>query len=148
MGINLYSKTANVLILLSLTLLVGCRDSRPDRVPVSGQVLIDGQPLTQGYIRLIAKNARPSGGRIGPDGHFQLGCFEKDDGAVLGTHKVTVSATEQLSSTSQRWLVPPKYGNPETSGLTATIDGPTDSLKIELSWEGGAPYVEHYDAGE
>ena len=31
--------------------MAGCGDGRPTRVPVSGQVLIDGAPLTHGYVR-------------------------------------------------------------------------------------------------
>ncbi len=27
----------------------------------------------------------------------------------------------------------------------ATIDGPTDSLAIELSWDGGKPFVERHE---
>ena len=128
----------------------GCGDGRPDRVPVAGVVLIDGKPLQHGFIRLIPKDARPSGGQIGPDGRFQLTCFadETEDGSVEGTHQVTVTGLEVLDSTSQKWHVPKKYADPNTSGLTTTVTSPTDSLRIELSWEGGAPFVEHAEYGE
>lgn len=139
---------AVVLALLGIILWSGCNDGRPTRVPVSGQVLIDGKPLTCGYLRLIPGNTRPAGGRIGPDGRFQLGCFEKQDGAPLGTHKVAVIAQEVLDSRRMRWQAPKKYIDPETSGLTTTITGPTDSLTIELSWAGGKPFVESVGAGE
>lgn len=122
-------------------ILAGCRE-RPARVPVAGQVLIDGQPLPCGFIRLIPSNARPSGGQIGSDGRFRLQCFEKSDGAVRGAHQVTVTAVEPLDRRTQRWHAPKRYVWPETSGLVATITGPTDSLLIELTWSGGAPFVE------
>lgn len=121
--------------------LAGCRE-RPARVLVAGQVLIDGQPLPCGYIRLIPPNARPSGGQIGSDGRFRLQCFEKCDGAVRGVHQVTVTAVEPVDRRTQRWHAPKKYIRPETSGLTATVTGPTDSLLVELTWSGGAPFVE------
>jgi len=127
---------------LAVAATVGCGDGRPRRVPVSGQVLIDGQPLTYGYVRVIPIDARPATAQIGPDGRFMLKTFEDGDGAVLGTHPVTVSANEYLSETSQRWHAPKKYADPGTSGLTATIDGPTDSLVINLTWDGGKPFVE------
>lgn len=139
---------AALLSLLGAAVLTGCSDGRPARAPVSGQVLIDGQPLTCGYLRLIPTDTRPAGGRIGPDGRFQLGCFEKQDGSPLGTHKVTVIAQEVLDSHRMRWHAPKKYIDAETSGLTATIDGPTDSLTIELTWAGGKPFVESVDSGE
>lgn len=137
-----------VLILLVVVAVAGCDDGRPERVPVSGQVLIDGKPLACGYLRLIPDGTRPAGGQIGPDGRFQLGCFEKQDGAPLGTHKVAVIAQEVLDSRRMRWHAPKKYTDPETSGLTATITGPTDSLTIELTWAGEKPFVETVSGGE
>lgn len=122
----------------------GCGDGRPRRVPVSGQVLIDGRPLTHGYVRLMPDNARPATAQIGPDGRFTLKTFEDGDGSVVGTHPMIVAANEALGETRQRWHAPPKYADPKTSGLTATIDGPTDSLVIELTWDGGKPFVEQF----
>jgi len=134
----------NLLLLAGLLIvtMIGCSDGRPQRVPVSGQVLIDGVPLTYGYVRLIPEDARPAWAQIGSDGCFTLKTFEDGDGAVLGTHPMTIMAGEQLSETKIRWHAPKKYADPATSGLTATIDGPTDSLVIELSWDGGKPFVE------
>jgi len=120
----------------------GCSDGRPDRVPVSGRVLIDGKPLGYGFIRLVPADARPATGQLDADGRFTLKTFEPGDGAVLGTHPVVVLAAEQISARKQRWHAPKKYIDAKTSGLTAKIDGPTDSLLVELSWEGGKPFVE------
>jgi hypothetical protein len=121
---------------------VGCSDGRPERVPVSGTVLIDGKPLTKGSIMVIPSGQRPAGGSIGPDGRFMLSCYEINDGVVPGTHAVTVQATEHISERETRWLTPKKYGDAKASGLTVTIDGPTDDLKIELTWDGKQPFVE------
>jgi hypothetical protein len=120
--------------------MIGCGGGRPKRVPVSGRVLIDGQPLTYGFIRLVPQNARPASAEIGPDGRFTLKTFEDGDGAVLGTHIVTIAANEYVSETVQRWHAPKKYADPATSGLTTTITGPTNSLVIPLSWNGGKPF--------
>jgi len=131
-----------LVVLPTVAIFVGCGSDRPDRVPVSGQVLIDGQPLGGGTIRLYPASARPATARIGPDGRFTLKTFETGDGAVLGTHPVTVASIEEFSDTKRRWLVPKKYADPGTSGLTATIDDATDSLIIELTWDGGKPFIE------
>lgn len=120
----------------------GCGDGRPERVAVTGQVMIDGKPLEHGHIRFIPKNARPAQAKIGPGGCFNLDTFGNNDGAVSGTHQVTIRATEVLSSTKIKWHAPKKYSDVQTSDLTATIDGPTDSLVIELTWDGGKPFVE------
>lgn len=66
-------------LVLTLTGLVfaaaGCGDGRPERVPISGQVLLDGQPLTYGYVRFVPEGARASGGGLDENGRFVLGCL-------------------------------------------------------------------------
>ncbi|MBN2022675.1 MAG: hypothetical protein JW809_07755 [Pirellulales bacterium] len=129
-------------LLLSASL--GCGDGRPERVAVSGQVLIDGKPLGFGFVRVVPGNARAAHGEIGPDGRFTLTTFEASDGAVRGTHPVAVHAGEHLSETKIRWHAPKKYADAKTSGLTVTIDGSTDAIApIELTWGGGKPFVEN-----
>jgi hypothetical protein len=123
-------------------LLAGCGDGRPRRVPVSGQVLIDGKPVTTGFVRLVPENDRVATGDIDSQGRFRLTKFDVGDGCVIGTHKVEVISFETLSPVAIRWLVPKEYRDASTSDVTATIDGPTDDLKIELSWKGGRPFVE------
>lgn len=131
-----------LVLLGGLLVMVGCGEGRPKRVPISGQVLIDGKPLPLGYLRLIPEGARPAGARIGPDGRFTLTTFEGSDGAVPGTHRATVRASEALSPTKVKWYAPKKYADAQTSGLTVDVDRPTDSLVIELTWDGGQPFIE------
>ncbi|HBO45018.1 MAG TPA: hypothetical protein DD670_14025, partial [Planctomycetaceae bacterium] len=107
-----------ITVAVALMVTTGCGDGRPKRVPVSGQVLIDGQPLKYGFIRLEPKGNRSATGEIGPDGRFTLTTFEKDDGAVPGTHPAMILAAEALSSTKQKWHAPKKYANARLSGLT------------------------------
>ena len=130
---------------LLLGLVAGCGDGRPARVPVSGQVLIDGRPLTSGYIRIVPSDARPATGTIDDEGRFTLTTFDEGDGCVPGTHGVEVTATEMVDQNRVRRLVPEKYAKASTSGLSVTIDGPNDSLVIELSLEGQRP-VEWLDS--
>jgi len=121
-------------ILSSLAFLASC--AAPTRSETTIVVNVGSHPLAH-----VA-------GHADADGRFTLKTFENGDGAVLGTHPVMILAAEQLSPRKQRWHAPKKYANPKTSGLTAAIDGPTDSLLIELSWEGGKPFVEIIDQGE
>jgi len=121
-------------------LCLGC--SSNNLVEVSGTVTIDGKPLTVGFVTLVPSNGRPAYGEIGPDGRFTLKPYNDQVGCPLGTHRVSVVAFEILSPTTQRWHAPIHYRDHETSELTATIDGPTDSLKIELTWAGGKPFIE------
>ncbi|MBN1910901.1 MAG: hypothetical protein JW818_14240 [Pirellulales bacterium] len=138
---------ALVVLGLLLNTLAGCGDGRPKRVPVSGRVLIDGKPVPCGTICVMPENARAASGDIGPDGRFTLQCFGDNDGAVLGTHKVTVESFENVGELARKRFVPKEYGDPKTSGLTVTIDGSTDALEINLEWKGGKPYVERFING-
>ena len=128
-------------LLLVALVLTGC-DDRPLRVPISGKVLIDGQPLTQGAVCVVPAGDRPASGRIGPDGTFRLTTFDENDGCVLGTHPVMIVAREQITPTRMKWLVPKKYQSVEGTDRQVTIDAPTDNLVIELTWDGGAPFIE------
>jgi hypothetical protein len=129
-----------------LTTCVGCGDGRPRRVRVSGQVLIDGEPLTVGNIRVVPSDARAASGQIGPDGRFTLTTFEPDDGCVPGTHSVLVTAYETISGSAIRWMAPLDYRDLDMSEVTVTIDKATDSLVIDLTWDGGKPFVQRMDS--
>lgn len=130
-----------VLFVAFATLQIGC-DNRPKRVPVAGQVLIDGEPLERGSIQLVPSGARPSSGEIGEDGRFVLRCYDSEDGVIPGTHRVAIMANEGLGDTAMKWYAPKKYANFRTSGLTVTVDDEMEDLKIELTWDGGKPFVE------
>ncbi|HEY1066327.1 MAG TPA: hypothetical protein VGE52_09470 [Pirellulales bacterium] len=125
---------------------LGCGDGHPQRVPVSGKVMVDGQPLTKGYIRFVPANGRASGADIQPDGSFTLACYDmkNPDGALLGEHAISVVATEPAGSSATKWLVPQKYRDHTTSELKQTIDGPKSDLVVNLTWDGKAPFVEKF----
>jgi hypothetical protein len=118
-------------------LLTGCGDGRPERVHVSGKVLIDNQPVTSGSVQFLPRSGgRPSSGKIGRDGRFSLFTFAENDGCPPGSYDVIVSSIEILSDTQVRYHLPKKYGSPKTSGIMKTVDQPTDSMVIELTWGG------------
>lgn len=125
-----------LVLLILLPLSFGCNDGNPKRVQVSGTVLIDGEPLIIGNIRFVPPDDRASYGKIDGNGSFTLKCFADDDGAVLGTHKVQVTASEIVNGSKVVWHAPRKYANARSSGLTVEITEPIDDLVIALSWDG------------
>jgi len=124
------------LLILSLLGLTGCGTGRPKIVKVSGQVFIDGQPLAAGvpgFIQVVPEGTRAATGNIDPQtGRFTLTSFEPDDGCVPGTHKVAIILRAMVGTESVS-LIDEKYADPNTSGITVTIDKPTDSLRVDIS---------------
>jgi len=57
-------------------------------------------------------------------------------------HRVEVNGAESLSSTKNFWHAPMKYSRFMTSPLTQEITESTDSLVINLTWDGGKPFME------
>jgi hypothetical protein len=134
--------TAIVLIGASLLSGAGCSDGRPDRVRVSGRVLIDGKPLTFGDVKFVPEGARPSSGKLDENGRFTLTCYDGDDGAVPGIHRVQVAANEISQGQKVQWHAPIKYANFRTSGISFELTESTDSLEIQLTSD-GAPAKIH-----
>ncbi|MGD9635260.1 MAG: hypothetical protein AB7G28_09120 [Pirellulales bacterium] len=120
-------------------------------VPIRGEVVVDGQPLrdvTQGIVRYAPKQsggaAREATARIRPDGSFEMTTFQKGDGVVAGDYSITVSAysapiltreqTEAgVRSTGRKLMIPEKYLEATTSGLSDRVDADHSGFKrIEL----------------
>ena len=127
---------------VALLAFIGCSDGRPARVAVSGQVLIDGQPLTLGNIKFVPDGARPSSAKIESTGRFTLTCYDGEDGVIPGTHRAQISAVEVIGPNKVRWHAPQKYADFRTSELEFEITEPTEDLKVELTWDGGKPFVQ------
>ena len=97
-------------------------------------------PWAQSY--LSPKAHAPSGSAIDKEGHFVLTCYEHGDGAVLGAHRVKVTAAQNIGETAIRWEAPKLYADIKTSGLVENVDGPAEDVVINLTWNGGKPFVE------
>lgn len=114
----------------------GCWRSGPKVVPVSGQVLIDGEPVADASLQFIPAGTRPARGQTDAQGRFTLTTFQEGDGCVPGEHRVVVVAITNPSATEEVLHVPERYMDAESTDFTATIDKATDDLKIELTWGG------------
>lgn len=136
-------RTTSLLCLACLAaVLSGCGDGHPPRELVSGQVLIDGEPLKFGFVRFVSNHGRPASAELDEEGKFTLSSYGSQDGVIPGVHRVEVNASEWLSDNQRKWHAPPKYFNYQTSGLTQEITESTDSMVINLTWDGGKPFVE------
>ena len=113
--------------------IIGCQKSDlPQRAPVEGTVTLDGEPLTTGWVQFTPDTAAGNRGpvAVGPidtNGRYRLKTDSNEtvpDGAVLGTHRVSIEARAPRTSeidTLPRLLIPERYTTAETSGLTAEV---------------------------
>lgn len=132
------------LVLLLGTCLAGSGGCgrRPPLAPVSGRVTLDGKPLEFGSV-MIQPSAGPAArGTIRPDGGFTVGTFAPGDGAIVGPATVRVACYEQQrpgtpaqpgEPTLGKSLIPEKYTQFETSGITATVALGMAPLEIDLT---------------
>lgn len=111
----------------------GCSDGLPTRVPVSGKVLVDGEPINKGRIMFYPEGGRPAYSKIQQDGSFTLSCFKKNDGAQVGLNRVSVLSRTIISENNVEWYAPSHYANQHTSGIEVEITEPLDDLVIELT---------------
>ncbi len=121
--------------------LVGCgggkdswEEARPETYPVSGVVTFNGEPLTEAMILFQSNSDPPQGavGRTDKNGRYRLRTFEEGDGAVAGTHSVLILKQESPTPSEAdprdsktpppaRSLIPERYSQFETSGLTVEV---------------------------
>ena len=95
-------------------------------------------------LKFVPEDGRPSYGRLDKNGRFVLACFDEADGVLVGKHRVEVNGAEEINTFTMRWHAPKKYANIDTSGLEFEISEPTDNLKIEVTWDGGEPFLESF----
>jgi hypothetical protein len=111
----------------------GC-NSKSGTAQVRGTVELDGKPLASGAIATIPQSGRGAKATI-ENGQFVLGTFAENDGALLGTHQVAVVVYEKSTgvgaeAAAGKLLIPERYTNPQTSGLTidVTASGPNEPV--------------------
>ncbi len=134
----------NVLLSVALLLLVfGCSN----KVPLGGKVTFsdDGSAVPKGVVCFVSSNLMAQG-KINPDGSYTMGTDKSTDGLPKGSYKVSIVGTDNStvveekvkgsSSMSRREIRTPtidkKYSNPETSGLTFTVDGKNRNFDIQV----------------
>ena len=130
--------------------IAGCGDGRPPLVSVRGVVKLDGKPVAHAEVMFVPRpGGRPSSAVTNADGEFELESFREGDGALIGTHDVAIAKAERTGTTEAqdadplapmsldtttsarrtqlKWLLPKKYSDVKTSGLTATVEPDTEN---------------------
>lgn len=124
------------LIFISASAITGCGSGEPGLVPVRGKITLDGGPFPkEGLINFtgggsadVNAPSRPGSAKFGPDGVFSAMSFEPGDGLFPGTYKLAVECQDAPPTIANdgrmlggKSLIPAKFQNAETSGLTMTV---------------------------
>ncbi|MCG6155034.1 hypothetical protein [Rubinisphaera margarita] len=132
---------SSVSLAVILTGLVGCESSSDlaQTARVQGTVSYQGKPVTTGTVMFIpVGGGPPATGQIQPDGSYVMKTYFSADGAVLGEHKVTITALDmgtglpEDEATEPKALIPEKYSRDATSGLTATVGDDENEIDFPL----------------
>lgn len=152
---------SRIAVFAAALLLAGCGGSgRPDVVPAGGTVTYEGEPLANASVTFTPASGPPAVGTTDAQGKFTLRSGTQD-GAVPGTHKVSVFAVDAQftppdnlpdpetdpegyhtaveeamneNPPSSKLLIPQRYTRPVTSGLSFDItEGGENQFDVKLT---------------
>ncbi|MDB5345806.1 MAG: hypothetical protein JWP89_4183 [Schlesneria sp.] len=144
--------------LILVCLFVGCSgaandrwtDKRPAIVAVSGVVTLDQKPLSGAIVSFSPESDGTSTAKPGASaqtdstGRFKLTTFKEGDGVPPGRYQISVKKIERkmIKPGDGGAIAPvyeeisevaPKFANPATSELTATVDKPTKDIVLNVT---------------
>jgi hypothetical protein len=109
---------------------IGSGQQLPSLLPVKGKVTYKGQPVTKGTVRFEPEGfGRMARGELQSDGTYVLTTSKDGDGVVAGAHRVSIGGFDK-SLAKNRALQ--KYTSPNTSRLTADVDGEHTVFNFDL----------------
>lgn len=129
-------------IICTLVFFTGCTGQSKNLTAVSGTVKAKGKLVSAGEIMFYPSGGgRPAVSEIDSEGRYELTSFEKGDGVVPGSHKVTISVYDtkrpnnapapnsveeeteaNMAEAKIIWLIPSKYSELNTTTLTAEVE--------------------------
>ena len=137
--------------IMSTCLLVGCEQTR-ETASVRGLVTIDGQPMDFGRVQFSPMATadpldagRSAVGFINADGTYQLSTYGKNDGAVIGTHRVIISSKTREEQSVQAEAAKDKYPDFDllrVPDLRVDVQEGDNEINIPLSSESIRKYAE------
>jgi hypothetical protein len=135
-----------------LVVLTGCGGGLPEVAPVRGTVTFDGKPLPtfkNAAVIFTPRHGRTAKSVISPaDGSFDLSTYATGDGARIGIHSVTVSATvddatvkTEKGNPGIRHVLPERFADRDTSGLVFDVKAGENVVEIQLRSNGTGEVV-------
>jgi len=119
-------------------------EATPRPTKVTGTVTLDGKPLSGATIVFAPQQGRPACGVTDARGRSALSTFDKDDGALPGVYRVTITAGDSQDSAkpnqgqphravADKPAIPARYSVPAMTELTTDVRPGTNVWDFELS---------------
>ena len=138
---------------MATLIFVGCQDSKIGTV--SGVVLIDGKPIEMASVSFYPDFGRASVASTNDKGEYVLNYTNAKKGALVGTHKVTISTkyvaetnysidtyneeglirqsrSDRVRSKGRKEMVPEKYRLRDKTELTAVVEPGSNEIDFNL----------------
>ncbi len=122
---------------------------------MTGTVTLDGQPLAEAVVLFRPTEGRPGYARVKDGAIVDAYTFGDNDGIVVGDHRLAVHISKKdtpltalspedglgrggymgapKSRGKSQPVIPRKFQNPSSSGLTFTVEEGTNELNLSLS---------------
>ena len=117
---------------------------------VAGVITYNGEPLADATVKFIPTDATGSQsyGKTNEKGEYKLQTLlgAADAGTTPGEYEVTVDCVksvptgkkiqengQEIEEMDVEYVLPQKFGNPETSGLTATVNPGDNTINFDLT---------------
>jgi len=122
----------------------GCPAPNGDIGTVEGIITLDGEPVSQASVMFFPSAGRASIGKTDETGRYTLIYTRSTDGAVIGTHKVTISTeakaddgygNEEAAVEARKEIIPQKYIDRKKTDLTATVEPGSNTFNFDLKSE-------------
>jgi hypothetical protein len=123
--------------LIAIVLLVGCGKRGPQTYRIPGRLVYeDNTPVPGASVVLqtkIDEQVIAARGMVSPDGKFELTTFTEGDGAVAGTHDVSITPIPQPDTGKPTQpTVASKYGDFTTAKLQTIVTPETKEIVITI----------------
>jgi hypothetical protein len=131
----------------------GCGSDRPPLGIVAGEVTFEGKPISEGAIIFEVAGSRSASGKIVDGKITEVTTYDSGDGVPVGLARIAVHASAVKTAEANaelahpgdlpsndldsymgvaKSLIPDRYNDPSSSGLTFQIERGTNSVTIDL----------------
>ena len=130
------------LFAFAMLFMAGCGSGGLPQADVSGKVTFQGEPVPGVLVSFTPERGPGASGKTDAQGNYTLSTKKTGDGAVVGHHIVAISQPRQgmilekgkppQVAPPPKMVIPPKYANAQTSGLTAEVKVGDNTLDFKL----------------